>query len=231
MKVLIDADSIAYKAAACAKDDLVLMRQVIDTEMGNILSACDTKDYEAWIENPVEKEIFRDRVAVTRPYKGNRSNTQRPALLWEAKVYLCRWWNAKVTSVFESEDVVISRAYQEGLENVVVAAIDKDIVKNFPARFYNYRTGAFSQLSEKQAEGNLWRQVATGDSCDNIPGIPKVGAKKAAHVQTREDCAKLYKDNNCSYEYFIEQSNLIIIRKELITDIIYPITKEVWDEI
>jgi hypothetical protein len=230
MKVLIDGDSIAYKAAVCAADNPRMMRQVIDKEVCTIMAECETTDYELWIENPLSKNIFRNEIAVTKKYKGNRDGLERPTLLLEAKEYMVGWWNAHVTDVFEAEDMVVRRAYQEGLQNVVVAAVDKDLLGH-PFTFYNYRTGEHFTVEEEEAECNLWRQVATGDSTDNIPGIPGVGKVKAGHIQNMRDCVMLYKRYRLTYRYFVEQYNLIYIRKENTTDVLYPLGKIEWSEV
>jgi hypothetical protein len=230
IQILIDGDSIAYKAANCAKESITLMNRIIDDEMGTILRECESVEYELYIEDPIKKDIFRNDIAVTKPYKGSRAKLSRPPLLLQAKEYMIKWWNAITTHRYESEDMVVRRAYQIGLDSVIVAAIDKDL-KMHPFQFYNYRTQEHFKVSKEEADLFLWQQVATGDSCDDIPGIPGIGPKKAGVVTDMETCVQLYKLRKCSYKYFIEQYNLIYIRKEMNDIILYPLSATEWDKI
>lgn len=230
MTVLIDGDSIAYKAAACAHEDsLPFLYRQIDAEIAEILLACNTTNYELWIEDPINKDIFRNQIATSKPYKGHRKNANRPVYLLEAKNYMVKFWNARITSRYESEDMVICRAYQIGRENVIIAAIDKDLLMH-PLKFYNYRTKTHSTISPEQGQINLWRQVCTGDSCDNIPGIPGVGVKRAARVSNMTGCIRMYQQYEQSYEYFVEQFNLIYIRDTVHDEVIYPVSKKEWEK-
>ena len=239
--ILIDGDSIAYGAACISVDkesfelDMMLCQSQINAKMHEILTACNTRSYEIYVESRFNKCIFRNSIAVTKPYKGNRKaplpeETYKLAVIdavMDAKEHLIKQWNAVETREFESEDKVIQRAYKLGKRGCIIAAIDKDMY-NYPFNFYNYRTGEFEEVGEELATKRLWMQVATGDSTDHIPGIKGIGKAKAAHINDMSDCVQLYHAKGHSYEYFIEQYNLIYIRKEDHTDVIYPVGEDEW---
>lgn len=229
MIVLIDGDSIAYMAASLHTDRFNY-EELINGKISEILFATGCSNYELYVECPEKGTMFRDTIAVTKKYKGNRAKLERPPLLGDAKYYMRDTWNANLVSVFESEDFVTKRAAEIGHDNCIIAAIDKDLYCN-PGRFYNYRTGETKIVTQEQADLNLWRQVATGDNTDNIPGVPGIGPRKAEVVVDVESCVKLYKENGLSYEYFIEQFNLIYIRPSVDPVILYPLTENEWEEI
>ena len=76
--ILIDGDSIAYGAACISVDkesfelDMMLCQSQINAKMHEILTACNTRSYEIYVESRFNKCIFRNSIAVTKPYKGNR---------------------------------------------------------------------------------------------------------------------------------------------------------------
>jgi hypothetical protein len=244
MKVaLIDGDSIAY--AASYTDSLLQMKSFLDTKIFDIVTTTEADKFELYIEEwrkdkiNFRAELFSLSEAFTkRPgYKGNRANSVKSPLLDNAREYLVKHWNATVVKYLESEDFVIRRGYAYKMKGhePIICCIDKDLLQhNFT--YYNYNTRALTTLSKEQASLNLWRQVLMGDSTDNIPGIPGIGPKKAAKlVQDSEtalkDAALAYIEAGFSYDYFIEQYNLIYIRPDNHTDILKPITRRKYDEL
>ena len=73
----------------------------------------------------------------------------------------------------------------------------------------------------EQAAFNLWKQVLTGDSTDNIPGVPKVGERKAEKLlasvrsidQYRDICLKEYQKHykDQAEQIMLENYNLVYL--------------------
>lgn len=237
-KVYIDGDSIAYRAGYA--DTIADMVSCINSIMGTILLDCETNCYELWLEHYEGKHIFRKDLAITRPYKGNRRGNAPPLFLKQAKQYMEQTFNARLLTKYESEDVVLIRAYEDMEQDKdlepIIAYIDKDLLQ-YPLLFYNYNNRAMTRLSEDQADYNLWHQVITGDSTDNIVGMVGFGKAKATkslaeHSGThKEACIELYKRNGYDYLYFIEQYNLVRLRNKRYTGLLYPITEEKYKDI
>jgi len=216
MILLIDGDSLAYMAGAGA--NLEDVEDIVDVYMDRILNKSWDSRYELYIEarSSRPKNIFRNHVAITRPYKGNRAPA-KPEHLDYAKAYMIGKWKATVQTHVESEDVVLMRATELGKDNFMIVTIDKDL-RQMPGQFYDYRKDETYRVSEEEARLNFWGQVLTGDPVDNIPGLPGVGPKKAAGVlrKSKNDELSLatavateYQKAGFNYAYFVEQCRLL----------------------
>jgi 5'-3' exonuclease len=236
--ILIDGDSIAYMAGIGETEQDV--RNVVDEYMQRILNQTWNGSYELYVEADGDgKNIFRNHVAMTKPYKGNRATTERPPNLGYAKTYMQTKYGAEIQTYLESEDVVAMRAYDHGLENVIIASIDKDMLQ-IPTEFYNYTKDTLVRLGEDEAMYNFWKQVLMGDATDNIPGLYRVGPKKAeamlkhvgslgsnsiekAYVMT---VAAEYIKRDHPYQYLVEQCRLLRMLRSKTEVYLPPISKE-----
>lgn len=233
----IDGDSIAY--AAGYNEHPAQMEQCCDMYIRDITNATQCSRFEGFVETPDGKANFRKHVAVTRPYKANR-RSEKPPWLVEAKHYLREKWGFKFVTYMESEDAASIRAHEIGLSNSIIAAIDKDL-HQIPARFYDYKKKAWVVVTPEESEYNLYKQILTGDSVDNIPGIPGCGPAKAETALSWdgidgckptlcEAVVRAYKEAGLSYEYFLEQARLIYILRRR-GEVFTPITREAWESL
>jgi DNA polymerase-1 len=86
---------------------------------------------------------------------------------------------------YEADDTVASwaRACRESKVDHIVCGVDKDLLQ-IEGRHYNYdkRKQTLLTVSEATAAYNLLKQTLTGDSTDNIPGLPGIGPAKADKI-------------------------------------------------
>ncbi len=134
-----------------------------------------------------EESNFRNDLATIQPYKGNRSGMEKP-YHWRA---LRDWLESMPYTIIakgEEADDVVSRAMMAGH---IGASNDKDL-NNTPGWHYNFIKGEKYYVSEDEAIRNFYTQCLTGDSVDNIPGIPRVGPATAAKILgTRYDATSM----------------------------------------
>ena len=170
------------------------------------------------------KNNFREKVATTRPYKGTRSK-DKPYNYAGLKEFMIKN-GAIVTEGEEADDYISYKTYNR-IYSIAVTD-DKDAM-NTPS--YIYRKEEIIRVTEEDADRNFWSQVITGDSTDNIPGLPGVG--KAALPRIYEGCVS-YQDYECAAgvayashpgiddpeEYLREQGTLLWMRR-------HP--EEMWD--
>ena len=232
MITFVDADSIAYSAGYTEYP--ADMERCCDNYIQDIQRATGCDKMVGFIENPDRKQNFRSYIAVTRPYKGKRSSS-KPKWMVEAKLYLKQRYGFNVVTYMESEDACLISANANGLENSIVACIDKDLYQA-AGRYYDYKKKDWIVVNQDQAEYNLYKQILTGDSVDNIPGIPGTGDKTAEtwlmeNANLPERCALAYKNKGLSYEYFLEQSRLIYLLRERGEKPFTPVTREQWEEL
>lgn len=116
---------------------------------------------------------YREEAATILPYKGNR--TQPKPLHWKAiRKYLIDKCDAEITDGNEADDAL--GIYQT--DDTIICTIDKDL-DMIPGTHYNWDKDIIYEISTQDSIYNFYHQLLTGDSVDNIPGIPGIGDKRA----------------------------------------------------
>jgi hypothetical protein len=175
------------------------------------------------------KKNFRDSLAVTKPYKGNRSDTPKPVHYEAIGDYLRAVRGAVETSGHEADDEIGIRAVEakERQQEYIVVSNDKDL-DQIAGKHYDWIKKEFYTVSPKEAKTQFYLQVLQGDSTDNIPGLPGIGPSKAAAAleglkspaEMMEKCIELYmyrhspKEPSFPASYLEEQANLVYILKK-----------------
>lgn len=122
---------------------------------------------------------FRNDIAVTLPYKGNRLSSAKPYYYDFLREAICKRYNGIVVDGIEADDRIAIDATAH--DNCVIVGIDKDLLQ-IPGVHYNYDKGKFLEIDEVTGWYNFFTQVLVGDVSDNIPGIAGIGPKKAATI-------------------------------------------------
>lgn len=126
------------------------------------------------------KDNFRKPVATIQPYKGNRSEFSRPVHFNALRTYLIEWKGAKVIDGSEADDALGIRATNGNGIGCIIST-DKDL-KQIPGHHYNWVRGELSEVDEREGLRVFYKQMLTGDSTDNIPGIDGVGPVNASRI-------------------------------------------------
>jgi len=129
---------------------------------------------------------FRNTVATIRGYKANRTKA-RPAHYAAIRDYMVREWGATVYEGLEADDALSIQQWAEDEMNptTIIATIDKDL-QNVPGLQYNYGKKESYYVSMQQATVHFYRQLLTGDTTDNIPGVYRCGQKTAEKLIKEE---------------------------------------------
>ena len=220
----VDGDIVAYRISSVA-ETLEEAKQTIDDTYNSIALETNVSLFRTYFTGP---NNFRKEVAVQKEYKGNRKNKSKPELFKDCVSYMCAKYNGIVVDGFEADDAIASDMTQNG---AIHCGVDKDILQ-VAGTHYNYVKKKWVEVSEAQAAVNLYTQILVGDSSDNIPGLPKVGAVKAQKIikspETAEvDCKVAYMevyDDEWPY-YYNEQASLVSLVSCL--DILDMITTQV----
>jgi len=194
--------------------------QATKTTMEAILARFDNPLYRLCLSGTTN---FRDSVATTKKYKGDRP--PKPKHYKAVGQYLEEQYGAKYTYGIEADDAIALDAASLG-ESVVIVSTDKDL-RQIPGRHYDWTTGELGRVSRREAAFNFCRQILTGDPTDNIPGLEGVGPVKADQildgaqnsVELMERVRSAYRDygnargwsEDKSVGYFIEQATLVKI--------------------
>lgn len=177
------------------------------------------------------------RYEIDPKYKSNRSPHSRPLQEKEIRRYLKDRWGAVEVDGVEVDDEISIRCMQDPLTSVIVS-IDKDL-DNTPGWHYNYDKQLTYYVDEGEANLNFYRQLLSGDPTDGIKGCSKIGKKRAEALlplQMRPDLLlrkvwKVYKERGHTFEYMIQQGQLLWMMREPQAIWLPPLTEEQLDAI
>lgn len=183
-------------------DPLEFTLHSVKLQIQSILRATKADDYTIYLSG---KDNFREKLAFTRKYKGNRDPSHKPAQYNEIKQYLIDTWQAVVVNGMEADDAMGIEQYrghcsEEPDTDCVICTLDKDL-NMIPGMHYNWRKADMYYVDDEQARYNFYKQLLTGDPVDNIQGVPKIGEKTAEKLlkgKTAEEMAEI-----CQEQYYM----------------------------
>jgi hypothetical protein len=186
------------------------------------MQQCPVNEFDLVICLSGGGETFRHREAVTRPYKGNRKAEHRPTYEKEIRNYLIANWNCVIAEDEEADDLM--GIGQTEFPDSTIITMDKDL-DQVPGKKYNWIKEEHSVITPEQAHYNFHMQLLTGDSTDNIPGLPGIGPGKAAKalhgmegpMDQLEEVCRMYQIHSGKedwWSYLQEQGRLLYIRRE-----------------
>jgi hypothetical protein len=156
----------------------------------------DCEDYKGFLTG---KGNFRDSIAVTVPYKGQRVS-EKPVHLQALRCHLVTSWGFTVVQGIEADDAVGIAAYAVPEDETIMVHIDKDL-NQFRGWHYNYRNKEKYHVTEFEGLTAFYTQILTGDRIDNIIGLKGIGPVKAKRIL--EECtneSELYQAVLKAYE-------------------------------
>ena len=203
---------------------------LVKSKMLDILKETQADDFKVYIKGIGN---FRDDLAVTRKYKGNRDLTHRPTYEDDIRRYLKNVWQAEEVDGMEADDKVAMLQWPNSpLCNeafkihpfTIICSCDKDLLQ-VPGWHYNYNKKEKQFVTELEGWRNFYESLLSGDPADNIEGVEgigKIGArKKLADCKTAKemfevvyDCySEVYQEK--ASERLSEMANLVYLIREL----------------
>ena len=175
---LIDADSLIYAVGFSSNDveePIALSR--LEQTMTELCMDLDCSDYKGFLTG---KGNFRNDIAVTVPYKGQRV-AEKPVHYQALRDHLVNSWGFEVVQGIEADDAVGIAAYALAEDESIMVHIDKDL-NQFRGWHYNYRKKEKYYVSEFEGLKSFYTQILTGDRIDNIVGLKGIGPVKAKRI-------------------------------------------------
>lgn len=176
---------------------------------------------------------YRYEIAKTRPYKGNRDKSHRPFHEEAIKNYIKGQWDTITTDGIEADDALGIEQTARGSGNSVIVSIDKDL-DMIAGLHYNIMHDISYEVDQDTADMLFLRQLLTGDSTDNIPGLVGVGRAKAERLLeglsvplARAEVVRQYASRSKKEDwltYLNEQAALLWIQRE--PGVIYQFTED-----
>lgn len=190
----------------------------------------------------IYKPNFRNDLAVTKKYKGNRDGAEKPYHFYNLRAYILSQYHCILAIGIEADDLLGSHAG----EGKIICSRDKDL-RQVPGVHFTWQCGKqpmsgpdlVSDPGElvvtpdgKKVRGHglkfFFYQMLVGDATDNIPGCPGIGPVKALKLlngldteeSMLEAVSSLYKERvgDSWMEMFNEQAGLLWIARELDAD-------------
>jgi len=218
-KVLIDGDILAYRSAFATQDKLPKdAEEKFETLLDYILEQClDFPTPDQYVVFLTGRGNFRNDVAKSHIYKGNRKNVDKPIHLSHVRQYAIEKFNAIVSEGEEADDLIAIAATQIG-PSAIVASIDKDMMQ-IPCKHYNFGRGEWYTVNEWDGLKFFYTQILTGDTADNIIGLHRVGPKTAEKMldgaTTEQEmfrrCVEAYGGDT---DRVVENARLLWLRRE-----------------
>lgn len=198
MKALIDLDILPYSYGGLTFDDgalipIKLVQRMVDEKIESIVRESGSDDWVGYLTDSGSN--FRLDVATILPYKGNRSNSKKPPHWKALRDHLLEKYPDKVTEVsgIEADDQLAIDQYKDyndalfgdtlegSLEHqcylkTIICSIDKDLMM-VPGYHYNWNKSEKVFVGKTDGLRSFYKQLLTGDTCDNIKGLHGVGAK------------------------------------------------------
>lgn len=204
MHVLIDGDIIGYRIGFSTEEEsekIVISR--VATFVETVLwEDLDAETYQGYLTGTGN---FRNDIARTAPYKGNRT-APKPKHLQLIRDYLVSSWGFEISVGQEADDSIAIEHVARNYESII-ASIDKDFLQ-LKGKHWNFVKKEMTEITEEQALLNFYLQVLTGDRVDNIIGLKGIGPVKANKILAGcESAAEMY--SACVEAYSGEEDRVI----------------------
>jgi len=221
MRLLLDGDILVYRVGFACDDEEeeALVCATVDRAVSGILIDCP---FEGSVSVFISGENnFRNEIATTAPYKGNREGKRRPVWKEQIREHLVQHWDASVSDNQEADDDIAIEATKD-LASAVIISIDKDFLQ-VPCRHWNFVKQQLTSVTPE--EGLLWfyQQILIGDRIDNIIGSEGIGPVKSrkllegkTEAQMWGECVKLL-----GHDRALENGRLLWLRRK---------PNEIWKE-
>lgn len=212
MIALIDGDMLCYRIGYGSETVGVKTAQ---NNMGSFINEIaedlNIEKAEMFLSG---KTNFRNDVAVTAPYKGNRKG-EKPRHHQMLRDYLIKKYDATVSENQEADDDIATRCTELGDTSVIVS-LDKDF-DQVQGWHYNFVKKEKYYVTAEEGLLNFYCQFLEGDRIDNIvgvKGIGKVKARKLLEGKTETEMFDICAEKLESEERAIENGRLLYLRRE-----------------
>ena len=215
MKALIDGDILVYRIGFASEDETESIAIARCSEfLEDLLLFNNFDSYQGYITG---KRNFRNEIAVSAPYKGNRK-AAKPKHYELLREYMQSAWDFKLIEDQEADDAIGIAAYEMQVGEYCICSIDKDL-DMLRGDHFNFVKNERYFITEEQGIKNFYKQILMGDRVDNIIGIKGIGTVKAERLlkeckSEKEMYLTVLEAYNGDDKRVLENGQLLWIRRE-----------------
>ena len=178
MKALIDGDILVYRIGFASEDEPESIAMARCSEfIEDLILFNGFGEYQGYLTG---KTNFRNEIAVTAPYKGNRKSA-KPKHYQLLRDYMESAWDFTMIEDQEADDAIGIAAYEMEVGEYCICSIDKDL-DMLRGDHYNFVKDERYFITEEEGIKNFYKQLLMGDRVDNIIGIKGIGTVKAERL-------------------------------------------------
>ena len=219
--VIIDADSImyivGYELSEMRLEPLGLIK--LDSFISDILIATESRDYLGFYGGGGVN--YRNAIAVTKEYKGNRAKEKPEWFEFWAPILKKRmkdFWGFQQCGNIEADDAcaIAVEKYREEYNKITIASPDKDLYQIPECWFFDYYKRVTLYCNRTVSLHKLCGQLIQGDTTDNIPALSGAGKSAAATVVAVIAESGMEYNEAMDYikEYYVEWNTVILKAKQ-----------------
>lgn len=211
---VVDSDFLVYRIAFSTEDasESVAKGRLTEWLENFLFITLKVEDYECHLTG---KTNFRNRIAVTVPYKGNRIDLEKPKHYQALRDHLIKRHGAKV-SVDEEADDTVAIAATRMLDKCWIVGQDKDLDQLQGWHYNPVKDERYYVTAEKGLK-NFYTQLLTGDRTDSILGVKGIGPVKAKKLlskcKTELDMWEVCLEAHGAIERAVEDATLLWLRR------------------
>ena len=178
MKALIDGDILVYRIGFASENESESIAMARCSEfIEDLILFNGFGEYQGYLTG---KKNFRNEIAVTAPYKGNRKSA-KPKHYQLLRDYMEAAWDFIMIEYQEADDAIGIAAYEMEVGEYCICSIDKDL-DMLRGDHYNFVKDERYFITEEEGIKNFYKQLLMGDRVDNIIGIKGIGTVKAERL-------------------------------------------------
>jgi hypothetical protein len=178
MKALIDGDILVYRIGFASENEPESIAMARCSEfIEDLILFNGFGEYQGYLTG---KTNFRNEIAVTAPYKGNRKSA-KPKHYQLLRDYMESAWAFTMIEDQEADDAIGIAAYEMQVGEYCICSIDKDL-DMLRGDHYNFVKDERYFITEEEGIKNFYKQLLMGDRVDNIIGIKGIGTVKAERL-------------------------------------------------
>lgn len=178
LKALIDGDILVYRIGFASENETESIAVARCSEfIEDLILFNGFGEYQGYLTG---KTNFRNEIAVTAPYKGNRKSA-KPKHYQLLRDYMESAWAFTMIEDQEADDAIGIAAYEMEVGEYCICSIDKDL-DMLRGDHYNFVKDERYFITEEEGIKNFYKQLLMGDRVDNIIGIKGIGTVKAERL-------------------------------------------------